>query len=139
MINSRLSLFAALLLGLSLGAGCDGDDEVIVDNAVFHATWTVQNTVDGSGCTEVGADRVSFLFTQASNNMGFDEIFTCADSGGDTAPLPLDDYTYVAALLAPDDSTILMSQAQNVGTDTCDEISGANCIVDLPTFDFVVE
>jgi hypothetical protein len=119
-----------------LGDACDAPS---VSAGVFATAWTVQGTTTPAACDDVGADRVSFLFTQASNNMGFDEIFTCGDFGGDTAPLPLDDYTYVAALLAPDDSTILMSEAQSTNTDTCDSIEGSNCVVILPIFDFVVE
>jgi hypothetical protein len=125
-----------------LGNACDTPS---VTAAVFHATWTVSDPGGVATCAEVGADKTSFLFTQASNSMGFDEVFACQDLAGDTVPLPLDDYTWVAALLdcldadpgCSNSTTLLMSDPQNETTDTCDQIVGNDCFIDLPTVDFI--
>ena len=125
-----------------LGNACDTPS---VTAAVFHATWTVSDPGGPATCAEVGADKTSFLFTQDSNQMGFDELFDCQDLAGNTLPLPLDDYTWVATLLecpnadpgCPGGTTLLMSDAQNETTDTCDQIVGNDCIIDLPTVDFI--
>ena len=142
MTRARLSMLAFAALALSLAA-CDGDSSYT--DVAFHPTWTLNGTTDPNACADLGADKAEFLFTQASNSMGFDELFDCGDFAGETAPLPIDDYTYVGAMLScpdstpgcPGSTTLAMSQ-QLSATDDCDDISDFICHVDLPTFDFVL-
>jgi hypothetical protein len=139
MNRAKLLILAILAVGASMAAGC-----TVVDQGVFHATWTVNGPGGPVTCESRGADKADFLFTQKTNSMGFDELFDCADLAGDTDPLPLDDYTYVATLLScpntqpgcPNSTTLLMSDPQDATTDICDSTSGSNCNVDLPTFNF---
>ncbi len=136
----RLSIFVVLAL-LSLAATSCGTS---VDHGVFHVSWTVTDASGASTCAAHGANKISFLFTGGTDHAGHDEIFDCSATSGDTAPLPLDDYTYVVALLScpnsqpgcPGGSTIKMSDPQTTNSDICDRTSGSNCIVDLPVFNF---
>ena len=132
-----------------LGDACD--DPATVNDAIFHTTWTMSDGAGPTDCASVGADKISFLFTRGSDNMGFDELFACDDLAGDTSPLTLDTYKYVAAVLScpdeqpgcPGSTTLAMSDEQNTSApypdNTCDDLDGTTCIINLPTFDFVLE
>jgi hypothetical protein len=139
------SLAGIVALGAisALGTGCiissdDGDS----DRGVFHATWDVNGDIVPAACDEVGADKVSFLFT-ASNGQGFDELFDCFDFAGQTDPLPIDDYTYVASLLqCPNTASgcpggVVLSKTNALSDTFLDcPIGSGTCIVDLPQIDF---
>ena len=152
MTRARLSMLAFAALALSLAVGCGGDDDdVVVEDAIFHATWTISDAAGPTDCASVGAEKVSFLFTRGSDNMGFEELFDCDDLAGNSDPLSLDTYKYVAAVLdcpdtqpgCPGSSTLAMSDEQNTeaphADDTCDGVDGTSCIINLPAFDFVLE
>ena len=151
MKNWKLVLVALTMTAFS-STGCifvdDDDDQPPPDPtaAVFHGTWSITDAAGPSDCETHGVDKTSFLFT-GTDNLGHDELFDCADFAGDTAPLAYDQYTYVVSLLDCPDATPgcpggamvgELSQPQDVtaSVSTCDAVSGLNCIVDLPTFNF---
>jgi Thrombospondin type 3 repeat len=124
--------------GDGLGDACDTPS---VNQAVFNTSWMVTDASGPSTCAAHGATHVDFLFTDNATSMGTDEIFSCDDMAGDTAPFPLSSYTYVASILSCADATmpeclIKGSAPQDVNTDTCDSITGSTCFVTLPTFNF---
>ena len=145
MKNVRLVLVAMLAMAALSSTGCIfvSDDDPTA--AVFHGTWSITDAAGPSDCVTHDIDKTSFLFT-GSDNEGHDELFTCADEAGDTAPLALDSYTYVVTLLQCPDATpgcpggtsVKMSDPQEVtaSVSTCDREDGDNCVVDLPTFNF---
>ncbi len=126
--------------GDALGDACDTP---AVDNAVFNTAWMLTNGAGATTCANVGANKTSYLFT-GTDNMGHEDLFTCSDMGGDTAPVPLDNYTYVVTLLnchdaqpgCPNFDNIKMSDPQTVNTNSCDTITGSTCHIDLPIFNF---
>ena len=141
MIKTKLATLAALALGATLAIGCTSSSE---DEVIFHATWTVSDPGGPATCADFGAEKTSFLFTQASNQMGFDELFDCEAGAGDTVPLPLDNYTWVASMLdcpdtspgCPNSTTVVMSDPQTENTEDC---INNPCLVDLPTVDFIFD
>jgi len=145
MKRAKLAMLAILVLGATQAAGCiisSDDDDDTVDNAVFHATWSLSTGGAATDCATQGADKVSFIFT-GSNNMGTDEIFSCDALAGDTDPFPLDGYTVsVSVLDCPDETPgcpggdVLGDATFETNSDTCDAIEGSSCIVDLPSVDF---
>ncbi len=145
MTNGKLAVFAGLAAMLALGSGCIiTTSDNTVDSGVFRATWSVNGSMLPTACTAVGADKTSFLFTQRSNSMGFDEVFDCFDFRGDSVPLPLDSYTYVATLLQCPNTNAGCPGGTNLDAvgplddnfDTCSSISSGICFADLPTIDF---
>ena len=84
MTRAKLSMLAALALGVSLAAGCTDDDTVVVDNVVFHPTWTIADSSGPSTCADHGAEKADFVFTPDANQaMLFDELFDCDALGGE--------------------------------------------------------
>jgi hypothetical protein len=146
MMKWKFASFASLSALLALSSGCIiSSDDDSYDSGVFHATWDVNGSVSPSACDQAGADKVSFLFTRdAAPHTGFDELFDCFDFAGDTNPLPVDGYTYVASLLqcpntapgCPGGTTL--SATNPLGDDffSCHDVSSGLCFVDLPTIDF---
>jgi hypothetical protein len=146
MMKWKLATFAALGAMVALGSGCiisSSDDSV--DSGVFHATWSVNGSVSPAACDAAAADKVSFLFTRdAPGHTGFDELFDCFDFSGNTNPLPIDGYTYVASLLQCPDATpgcpggTTLRDTDPLGDDfySCDDVSSGICFVDLPTIPF---
>jgi hypothetical protein len=144
MTNGKFAWSALLVSALALSSGCIiSSDDNTVDQGVFHATWDVNGSTSGSECAAVGADKVSFLFTDSAGH-GTDELFDCIDFAGDTNPLPLDNYTYVATLLdgpttaagCPGGANLAASSPLSDNFDTCTDISGGTCFADLPLIDF---
>ena len=146
MLKLKFAPIAGLTALLALSSGCiisSSDDTV--DSGVFHATWDVNGSVSPSACDVAGADKVSFLFTRdAAPRTGFDELFDCFDFAGNTNPLPIDGYTYVASLLQCPDTRpgcpggVVLSATDPLGDDffSCHDVSSGICFVDLPTIDF---
>jgi hypothetical protein len=142
MRNAKLAVLACGMIVLGSGCIITSDDDT-VDNGVFHATWSVNGSTSPSACT-APIEKVSFLFTQDSTSQGFDEVFDCFDFSGNTGPLPLDGYTYVATLLdcpttetgCPGGDPINATQPLEDNFDTCSDISGGHCFVDLPLIAF---
>jgi hypothetical protein len=145
MKKSKLATLTGLTALLALSSGCiisSGDDTV--DSGVFHATWDVNGGVSPSACDAAGADKVSFLFTRDATSTGFDELFDCFDFAGNTNPLPIDGYTYVASLLqcpdnragCPGGTTLSATNPLRDDFFSCHDVSSGICFVDLPTIDF---
>src|SRR4051812_26307564 len=108
---------ALLALSLTQAAGCiiNSSSDNTVSDGVFHATWSLSDQAGPVSCAEVNADKADFLFTEASNSMGFDELFSCQALAGDSDPLPLDRYTYVASLLQCPDNQPGCPNSQTLG------------------------
>lgn len=146
MTKSKFASFATLTALLALGSGCIiNTSDNTVDSGVFHATWDVNGSVNPSACDAAGADKVSFLFTRdAAPHTGYDELFDCFDFAGNTNPLPIDGYTYVASLLQCPNTQpgcpngVVLSATNALGDDfyTCHDVSSGICFVDLPTIAF---
>jgi hypothetical protein len=126
------------------GIGDACDSPVPPTEGVFHATWSLVTPQGPTSCAAQGADKVSFLFTDAGD-MAYDELFACEDLAGDTSPLGLDGgYVYIATLLDCPDEMPGCPGGDDLGhTDlldtsfaTCDTIENGLCIRDLPTIDF---
>jgi hypothetical protein len=156
----RAWLVPALLVSLSAAAaqGCifvsdDDDDDgnvptpdasipppdatPVPTQGVFQTTWTLTQGGAAVACGDVGAASVSFLSTAATTNMGYDDVFTCTDMAGNTAPLPLDDYQISVSIL--DAMEQVLGQTPNplqATFDTCDSIDGVTCLVALPNIEF---
>lgn len=108
-----------------------------VDIGYFGLTWTI--TENGSPATCGANDALSVLSTPVgSSGTGYDDIFDCVDgTGTTTAPLALDDYTVVVALLddmgtvdTGDDFVYGQSEPRVEGIDF------GNHLVDLGNFEF---
>ena len=126
-----------------LGDACEAPT---VTQGVFVTSWTLTTNSGPTTCAAQGADKVSFVFTRGSDNMGFDEIFNCADMGGDTLPFTIDTYVYDVTLLDCDGAMPDCSDGANLGStpdpidanfNTCDQIVGNTCKVNLDNINFV--
>ena len=123
-----------------LGDACD---TVNVTGAVYHATWSLSTAGGPTTCAAQNANKVSFLFT-GTDQMGHEDLFACEDLAGDSVPLALDSYTWVATLLDCTDAMPGCPNFNNLGQSdpltedfaTCDAVVGTNCVVNLPTIDF---
>jgi hypothetical protein len=143
MKTMKLS-FAALALCAFSATGCifvSDDDPIEPTQGVFHATWTLTQGGAAVTCTDVAAASTSFLSTRASDSMGFDDIFDCADLAGDTVPLTIDDYAISVSILDANDA--VLGQIPNplehsFVTDLCDTVSadGDVCTINLPNVEF---
>ena len=146
MRNEKCVLASMLVLLLSGASGCIfvNDDDGVVTDGVFRTAWDVTSGNSQINCADVGAEKDSFLFTAETFGDGFDELFDCDAFAGQTSPLPIDDYTYVASLLdcpnnlpgCPDGVTLAASDPLQDTLNTCNVISGGICFVDLPLIDF---
>jgi hypothetical protein len=106
---------------------------------VFHTTWTLTQGGAAVTCASKGAASVSFLSTRASDNMGFDDIFTCSDMAGDTAPLTIDSYLVSVSLLDGATPPNVLGQTPtplSADFNTCETITGTTCFNTLPNIEF---
>lgn len=125
----HLGLSAALS---SLLAGCiiDSDDS---NTGQFRATWSlVSEDGQAMSCAQAAVASVSILSTEQSSGFGHDDIFLCTDMGGVTAPLPVDQYTVVAAALDANDANL--SQSVPFGA----TVNCSGCLIDLPAVVFLI-
>jgi hypothetical protein len=97
MKKNGLVMCLLLVAVASQAAGCIfvSDDE---DEGQFQITWDVVQGGQQVNCADVGADTVSFLFTDSLGD-GSDELFDCQDFAGTSTPLPYDDYTLSGSIL----------------------------------------
>ena len=144
MGRTKLLLLAMAVLALAPGCIIETNDGDVVTDGVFHATWSLSDANGPTTCQQQAADKVSFLFTARYDGMGYDELFACPALAGDTVPLPLDDYTYVASILDCPDATPGCPGGDILGESpplrdtfaTCSAIDYGICFVDLPTIEF---
>jgi hypothetical protein len=121
-----------------IGDACDVAPPSAV---VFDFAWMLTPP----DCAAAGADKVFMVLTGPPNNMGYSEVYTCADLGGRSAPLPLGDYQVVPTLVHCNDSVatcadtttiVMIDNPVDLTSATCDSVEGANCIVLTPNFNF---
>jgi hypothetical protein len=123
-----------------VGDACDAPPQVT--SGVFHATWQLTRGNAATTCGAEGAAGVSFLFTGPSPSTGgTDEIFSCADLMGNTAPFSVGDYTLSVSLLDAQDKVLGQSiPIENIVMPTdpasCDAGGLTDCVVDLPLINF---
>jgi hypothetical protein len=112
---------------------------------VFRYAWMLTDAGGATTCAAAGADKVFMVMTRDSDNMGFSEIFTCADMAGDSAPLTLGGYQVVPTLVHCNDGVGTCNDTTTLSTNpdptalnstTCTTIEGTNCVVETPIFDF---
>jgi hypothetical protein len=104
---------------------------------VFQTTWTLTQGGAATTCATVGAASVSFLSTRASDSMGFDDVFTCSDMAGDTAPLTIDSYSISVSVLDANDQVLGQTPTPlSDNFDTCNSTANDTCFVTLPNIEF---
>jgi len=106
-----------------------------VDGGFFSLTWTLVDTGDNPlTCAAVGAGGVSLLSTLVGTADAYEDIFDCAAGEGETAKLPVHDYTVVIDLLDDDvpPGSLATSAPRSVSIDF------GNHRFDLGNFEFVL-
>jgi hypothetical protein len=139
-------MMAACVTILAAGlAGCSSDDgdPVILTTGQLNYTWTLTDSGGAAiDCPTGGIVSASFLATRASDNMGFDDIYNCADFQGESAPMGFAESFTVSPCALDANDACLSAPGVTFQADTgepCDFITeDGSCIVNAPLVVFAI-
>lgn len=119
----------------------DACEAVALTEGAINYTWSITENAVASTCADAGLAKASFLATRHPDNEGFDDVFTCADMAGLSAPLGLG-FTFTVSPCALDANDACLSAAgvtfESETQEPCDSVDGTGtvCITNAPVVIF---